>query len=54
MTMRKKMLGATVLVALLFPLVAMAGKKIGTPKCWTVPAVFTGDEEVSFYAEVWE
>lgn len=50
--MRKKMLGATVLVALLFPLVAMAGKKIGTPKCWTVPAVFTGDEKVSFYYDV--
>lgn len=36
----------------LFPLALFASTKVGTPKCWTVPAVFTGDEEVTFYYDV--
>lgn len=48
MTMKK------ILFALmcLLPLALFAGTKVGTPKCWTVPAVFTGDEEVTFYYDV--
>lgn len=34
---------------LLFPLLVMASTKVGTPKCWTVPSIFTGDEQVTFY-----
>lgn len=37
---------------LLFPLLVMASTKVGTPKCWTVPSVFTGDEQVTFYYDV--
>lgn len=37
----------------LLPLLSFAdGVKVGTPKCWTVPAVFTADEEVTFYYDL--
>lgn len=37
----------------LLPLLSFAdGTKVGTPKCWTVPAVFTADEEVTFYYDL--
>ena len=37
----------------LLPLAMYAGgQKVGTPKCWTVPAVFTADEEVTFYYDM--
>lgn len=50
--MKKNIYCAVILAALMFPLMALASKKVGTPKCWTVPAVFTGDEQVSFYYDV--
>lgn len=40
------------LLMMLYPMMAAASTKVGTPKCWTVPAVFTGDQEVSFYYDV--
>lgn len=37
----------------LLPLAMYAGgQKVGTPKCWTVPAVYTADEKVTFYYDV--
>ena len=38
----------------LFPLVLFGqGTELSTaPKCWTVPAVFTADEEVTFYYDM--
>ena len=38
----------------LFPLVLFAdGVELpNAPKCWTVPAVFTADEEVTFYYDM--
>lgn len=42
----------TLLVAMTFALTAEAGTKVGTPVCWTVPAVFTPDQEVTFYYDV--
>ena len=47
-----KVFTAAALLLMLWPLVAGASTKVGTPKCWTVPAVFTGDQEVSFYYDV--
>lgn len=32
--------------------VALASTKVGTPKVWTVPAVYTCDQEVTFYYDV--
>lgn len=40
------------LVILLPALALKASTKVGTPKCWTVPAVFTPDQEVSFYYDM--
>lgn len=42
----------TLLVAMTFALAAKAGTKVGTPVCWTVPAVYTPDQEVTFYYDV--
>ena len=42
----------TLLVAMTFALAAKASTKVGTPVCWTVPAVFTPDQEVTFYYDV--
>lgn len=43
----------TLLVALTFALNAKADKELANaPKCWTVPAVFTPDQEVTFYYDV--
>ena len=38
----------------LFPLILFGqGTELSTaPKCWTVPAVFTADEEVTFYYDM--
>ena len=40
------------LVAMTFAMSAKAGTKVGTPVCWTVPAVYTPDQEVTFYYDV--
>lgn len=42
------------LVAMTFAFTAQAGTgtKVGTPVCWTVPAVYTPDQEVTFYYDV--
>ena len=37
------------LMAMTFALNLKASTKVGTPVCWTVPAVFTPDQEVTFY-----
>ena len=50
--MKKNLILVLLLFAWLLPTAVLAGTKVGTPKCWTVPAVFTGDEEVSFYYDV--
>lgn len=41
-----------IIMAALLPSVSMASTKVGTPKVWTVPAVWTADEEVTFYYDV--
>ncbi len=50
----KKSLFFSVLAALLMisSLPLTAGTKVGTPKVWTVPAVYTADQEVTFYYDV--
>lgn len=40
------------LMAMTFALNLKASTKVGTPVCWTVPAVFTPDQEVTFYYDV--
>lgn len=40
------------LMAMTFALNSKASTKVGTPVCWTVPAVFTPDQEVTFYYDV--
>ena len=41
------------LIGLLCPLMTMAEETdLGVPKVWTVPAVFTCDEEVTFYYDM--
>ena len=53
MTMRKTALYLmTLLVAMTFALAAKASTKVGTPVCWTVPAVYSPDQEVTFYYDV--
>lgn len=37
---------------LLLPTCLKASTILGTPKVWTVPAIFTGDEKVTFYYDV--
>lgn len=40
------------LMAMTFALNTKASTKVGMPVCWTVPAVFTPDQEVTFYYDV--
>lgn len=40
------------LMAMTFALNSKASTKVGMPVCWTVPAVFTPDQEVTFYYDV--
>ena len=40
------------LMAMTFALNSKASTKVGTPVCWTVPTVFTPDQEVTFYYDV--
>ena len=43
---------AIYLMMLLMAINLKASTKVGTPVCWTVPAVFTPDQEVTFYYDV--
>lgn len=53
MTMRKATIFLLVfLMAMTFATNAKASTKVGTPVCWTVPAVYTPDQEVTFYYDV--
>ena len=53
MTMRKATIFLLMfLMAMTFATNAKAGTKVGTPVCWTVPAVYTPDQEVTFYYDV--
>lgn len=41
-----------IVVALTMSLTAKASTKVGIPVCWTVPAVYSPDQEVTFYYDV--
>lgn len=51
--MRKNILTCLMAIAAaLLTATSLASTKVGTPKVWTVPAVWTADEEVTFYYDV--
>ncbi len=49
---RRILLIAFVFAALVTAIGAKASTKVGTPVCWTVPAIYTPDQEVTFYYDV--
>ena len=52
MNKNKSILMLAVVALMMFANAAYAGTKVGTPKVWTVPAVFSCDQEVTFYYDV--